>query len=106
MAQTPRKQAVKANLGTMGKKVLLVEGVDDWHAFDHLMQAVTGAPPVCELGYCDNDDGVLYILTGVAEASRQTQTVLGAVLDADRGKEDREEDGGIQARIRSLQGRL
>jgi hypothetical protein len=90
----------------MGKKVLLVEGLDDWHAFSHLIHASTGAFPAYELGHCDNDDGVLDILSGMTEASSQTQSVLGAVLDADQGKEGIARDRGIQARIRSLKGRL
>jgi hypothetical protein len=90
----------------MGKKVLLVEGPDDWHAFNHLIHTATGAFPTFELGHCDNDDGVLDILSGAIEASLQTQTALGAVLDADRTEETSAGNGGIQARIRSLQGRL
>jgi hypothetical protein len=90
----------------MGKKVLLVEGPDDWHAFSHLIQMSTGAFPAYELGHCNNDDGVLEILSGMTEASNQTQSVLGAVLDADRGKEETGGGTGIQARIRSLKGRL
>jgi hypothetical protein len=90
----------------MGKKVLLVEGPDDWHAFSHLIHISTGAFPGYELGHCDNDDGVLDILSGMTEASTQTQSVLGAVLDADHGKEETAGNSGIQARIRSLKGRL
>jgi hypothetical protein len=90
----------------MGPKSLLVEGQDDWHSFSHMIHESTGTFPTFELGYCGNDDGVLDILTGMAEASTKTQTVLGAVLDADRCKEDEAEHEGIQARIRSLQGRL
>jgi hypothetical protein len=90
----------------MGKKVLLVEGPDDWHAFSHLIHISTGAFPAYELGHCGNDDRVLDILSGMTEASSQTQSVLGAVLDADQGKEETSGDSGIQARIRSLKGRL
>jgi len=99
-------RAVSADLKRMGKKVLLVEGPDDWHAFNHLIHTATGAFPTFELGHCDNDDGVLDILSGAIEASLQTQTALGAVLDADRTEETSAGNGGIQARIRSLQGRL
>lgn len=106
MAQGPRTAAVKANLGKMGKKVLLVEGIDDWHAFGHLIQIATGALPVFELGYCGNDEGVLDVLQGATLASRPSQTILGATLDADRGEEADSGGMGIQARIRSLQGRL
>jgi hypothetical protein len=95
-------KAVKANLGKMGDRVLLVEGVDDWHATGHLILHTTGVFPTYELGYCENDDGVLDALTAITEASQRRQTVIGAVLDADRS----EADGGIQERIRSLQGRL
>ena len=90
----------------MGKKVLLVEGPDDWHAFSHLIHLSTGAFPAYELGHCGNDDGVLDVLSGMTEASSQTQSVLGAVLDADQGKDDTGGDSGILARIRSLKGRL
>lgn len=97
MAQGSNVPAVKADLVRMGKKVLLVEGRDDWHNLDHLLKATTGTLPSYELGHCDNDDGVLDLLTGMTEASQKTQTALGAILDADEE---------IQARIRSLQGRL
>jgi hypothetical protein len=70
MTSSPRLKSVKADLNKMGKKVLLVEGPDDWHAFNHLIQTVTGAYPAYELGHCDNDDGVLDILSGLTEASR------------------------------------
>lgn len=90
----------------MGAKVLLVEGLDDWHVFSHLIHASTGTFPPYELGYCGNDDGALDLLTGMTEASKKTQSVLGAVLDADRCGEDEAGHEGIQARIRSLQGRL
>lgn len=90
----------------MGKKVLLVEGPDDWHAINNLIHKSTGAFPSYELGYCNNDNGVLDILSGMTEASNQTQSILGAVLDADLGKEGKAGDSGIQARIRSLKGRL
>ena len=106
MAASPQVRSIKADLKRMGKKVLLVEGLDDWHAFSHLIHASTGAFPAYELGHCDNDDGVLDILSGMTEASSQTQSVLGAVLDADQGKEGIARDRGIQARIRSLKGRL
>jgi len=106
MTASPKVRSTKADLKCMGKKVLLVEGPDDWHAFSHLIHISTGAFPAYELGHCDNDDGVLDILSGMAEASRQTQSVLGAVLDADRAKEEIAGDSGIQARIRSLKGRL
>jgi hypothetical protein len=95
-----------ADLKSMGKKVLLVEGIDDWHAFSHLIRRSTGVFPTYELGHCNNDDGVLDMLSGMTEASSQTQTVLGAVLDADRGRDETVELSGIQARIRSLKGRL
>lgn len=106
MAASLKVKAVKADLKRMGKKALLVEGPDDWHAICHLIHITTGAFPTYELGHCDNDDGVLDILSGVMEASTQTQTVLGAVLDADCAEEGIIGDSGIQARIRSLQGRL
>jgi hypothetical protein len=106
MTASPQVRSTKADLKSMGKKVLLVEGPDDWHAFSHLIHRSTGAFPTYELGHCNNDDGVLDILSGMTEASSQTQSVLGAVLDADRGKEESLGDSGIQARIRSLKGRL
>jgi hypothetical protein len=106
MTANPQVKSVKADLNSMGKKVLLVEGPDDWHAINHLIHISTGVYPAYQLGHCDNDDGVLDILSGLTEASRQTQTTLGAVLDADQGKDGIAEDSGIQARIRSLQGRL
>jgi hypothetical protein len=90
----------------MGQKVLLVEGPDDWHAFSHLIHLSTGTFPAYELGHCQNDDGVLDILTGMTESSSKMQSILGAVLDADHGKEQSPEDSGIQSRIQSLQGRL
>ena len=89
-----------------GKQVLLVEGPDDWHAFCHLVHKTTGAYPVFELGYCINDDGILDTLSGLTEASGKKQTVIGAVLDADQGKDEIVGDSGVQARIRSLKGRL
>jgi len=98
--------AVKADLAKMGRKVLLVEGIDDWHNFGHLILASIGSLPTCEMGHCDNDEGVLDRLTAMTEGSRRTQTVLGAVLDADRGKPEVPGDTGIQHRIRTLQGRL
>lgn len=98
--------AVKANLTQMGKKVLLVEGVDDWHNIRNLICATTGALPPYEVGECENDDGLMDRLTAMTETSRQTQMVLGAVLDADRGKPGLSGDTGLQHRIRSLQGRL
>lgn len=106
MAASLQVRAVKADLTGMGAKVLLVEGQDDWHSFSHLIHASTGMFPPYDLGYCGNDDGVLDILTGMTEASKKTQAVLGAVLDADRCKEGEIGHEGIQARIRSLQGRL
>jgi hypothetical protein len=106
MPAGPQIKAVKADLTRMGKKVLLVEGPDDWHAFSHLIHKSSGAFPHYELGHCDNDDGVLDILSAMTEASNQTQSVLGAVLDADQRKKEGAEDEGIQSRIRSLQGRL
>src|SRR5208337_2643241 len=104
MASNAVKSA-PANLNRMGKKVLLVEGPDDWHVFARLVQRSTGAFPAFELGHCHNDDGVLDMLSGLTEASSKTQSVLGAVLDSDQGKEEIAEDSGIRARIRSLQGR-
>jgi len=106
MAQTPKTVAFRANLETMGKKALLVEGVNDWHDFNNLIYKITGASPHFELGYCGNDGDVLDLLQSVPLASRLPQTVVGAVLDADRAKESDSEGTGIQARIRSLQGRL
>lgn len=106
MAPNPQIMAVKADLTRMGKKVLLVEGLDDWHAFSHLIHKSTGAFPHYELGHCDNDDGVLDVLSGMTEASTKTQTILGAVLDADQCKNEDAGDEGIQSRFRSLQGRL
>src|ERR1017187_9784515 len=103
---SPKITAKSADLASMGPKALLVEGQDDWHSFSHMIHESTGTFPTFELGYCGNDDRVLDILTGMTEASTKTQTVLGAVLDADRCKEDEAEHEGIQARIRSLQGRL
>jgi len=97
---------MKAHLASMGKRVLLVEGPDDWHAFNHLIHESTGAFPDYELGYCDNDDGVLDVLSGMTEASTKTQMILGAVLDADQCMIESAGDEGIRARIRSLQGRL
>jgi hypothetical protein len=106
MTQGSRTAAVKANLEKMGKRVLLVEGIDDWHAFGHMIQTATGALPVYDLGYCGNDDGVLDVLHGATLASRPSQTILGAVLDADRGEVADSSATGVQARIRSLQSRL
>lgn len=106
MSASPQVKSVRADLKSMGKKVLLVEGPDDWHAFSHLIHLSTGAFPAYELGHCGNDDGVLDVLSGMTEASSQTQSVLGAVLDADQGKDDTGGDSGILARIRSLKGRL
>jgi hypothetical protein len=106
MTAGPQVQSVKADLKCMGKKVLLVEGPDDWHAFSHLIHISTGSFPAYELGYCNNDDGVLDILSGMTEASRQMQSVLGAILDADQRTEGSIGDSGIKARIRSLKGRL
>ncbi len=42
----------------------------------------------------------------MTEASTKTQTILGAVLDADQCSKEDAGDGGIQSRIRVLQGRL
>jgi hypothetical protein len=106
MPPSPRLGSVKADLKSMGRKVLLVEGPDDWHAFNNLIHKSTGAFPAYELGHCNNDDGVLDILSGMTEASTQTQSVLGAVLDTDQSREDGSGGGGIQARIRTLKGRL
>jgi hypothetical protein len=106
MAASPQIKAVKADLTHMGKKVLLVEGPDDWHAFNHMIHKSTGAFPLYELGHCDNDDGVLDVLSGMTEASTKTQTIIGAVLDADQCRKEDAGDEGIQSRIRSLQGRL
>ena len=72
MAASSQMKAVKADLTRMGKKVLLVEGLDDWHAFSHLIHKSTGAFPSYELGHCDNDDGVLDVLSGMTEASTKT----------------------------------
>jgi hypothetical protein len=106
MATSPQIKAVKADLTHMGKKVLLVEGPDDWHALSHLINKSTGTFPKYELGYCENDDGVLDVLSGMTEASTKTQAILGAILDADQCKKDDAGNEGIQSRIRSLQGRL
>lgn len=84
MSASPRLKAKKADLSDMGPKALLVEGPDDWHAFSHLIRKSKGAFPDYELGYCDNDDGVLDVLSGMTEASTKTQLILGAVLDADQ----------------------
>jgi 5S rRNA maturation endonuclease (ribonuclease M5) len=50
MAQGSNVPAVKADLVRMGKKVLLVEGRDDWHNLGHLLKATTGTLPSYELG--------------------------------------------------------
>ena len=106
MTVSANVKSVKADLRTMGKKVLLVEGPDDWHALSHLIHTMTGAFPDYELGYCGNDDGVLDLLSGLTQASRQTQTLVGAILDADQGNKETDTDSGVQARIRSLKGRI
>jgi len=106
MAASPKIKAVKANLASMGNRVLLVEGPDDWHAFNHLIHASSGAFPGYDLGHCDNDDGVLDVLSGMTEASTKTQMILGAVLDADQCNIEDAADSGIRSRIRSLHGRL
>jgi hypothetical protein len=106
MSASPKFQAEPANLARMGPKVLLVEGPDDCHALGHLVHTFTGHFPSFCLGHCGNDNGVLDTLSGMTEASKKTQDILGAVLDADRCKEDEFGHEGIQARIRSLQGRL
>jgi hypothetical protein len=99
-------KAEKADLIRMGQRVLLVEGPDDWHAFGHLIHKATGAWPIYKLGYCENDEGILDILSGMTEASKKTQAILGAVLDADQVESGGTGDGGIRSRVRSLQGRL
>lgn len=106
MSAGPQIKALKADLAHMGKKALLVEGPDDWHAFCHLVHKATGAFPSYELGHCINEEGVLEILTGMTEASQKTQAILGAVLDADQSETEGTGDGGIRSRVRSLQGRL
>ena len=106
MAAILQVRAVKADLSRMGKKVLLVEGLDDWHAISHLIHLSTGAFPTYELGHRENDDGVLDVLSGMTEASAKTQVVLGAVFDADQCTEGEFGHVGIEARIRELQGQL
>jgi hypothetical protein len=106
MSASSKLIAAKADLAHMGQRVLLVEGPDDWHTFSHLIHRATGAFPAYELGYCDNDDGVLDVLSGMTEASTKTQVILGAVLDADRCEKGAAAGEGIRSRIRSLQGRL
>jgi hypothetical protein len=106
MTSSSGAEAVKANLAKMGKKVLLVEGKDDWHTFGHIVRIATGAFPAFEMGYCGSDSAVQDTLLGMTQASRSRQTVVGAVLDADRVLEEDSGRAGIEGRIRALRGAL
>jgi hypothetical protein len=88
-------QAQPADLASNGKGLLLVEGVDDWHAFHHIVSCITDKEAFFDIGYCGNDDAVLDRLSSVIVGSGTIKSVLGAVLDADA-------DTGVDARLQSI----
>jgi hypothetical protein len=88
-------QAQTADLSSEGKNLLLVEGVDDWHAFHHIVRSITNREAIFDIGYCGNDVAVLDRLSSVVVGSETTKSILGAVLDADAGK-------GVKARLGSI----
>ena len=92
-------QAQAADLSLGGESLLLVEGVDDWHAFHHIFRQVIGNEASFTIGYCGNDDAVLEMLSSVVVGSRTTKSILGAVLDADA-------DTGVEARLQSIRNSL
>jgi hypothetical protein len=88
-------QAQEADLTSSGSSLLLVEGIDDWHAFHHIIRHITNNEVFFDIGYCGNDDAVLDKLSTVIVGSGTTKTILGAVLDADA-------DTGVESRLQSL----
>jgi hypothetical protein len=88
-------QAQPADLASEGNNLLLVEGVDDWHAFHHIFRYVTNKAAAFEIGYCGNDTAVLDLLSSVVVGSGTAKSTLGAVLDADA-------DTGVKARMQSI----
>jgi hypothetical protein len=94
-AEAEMVQAQPADLASEGKGLLLVEGVDDWHAFRHIVRGIRDREPFFEIGYCGNDDAVLDRLSSVVVGSGTTKSALGAVLDADA-------DTGVDARLESI----
>jgi hypothetical protein len=88
-------QAQPADLASEGNNLLLVEGVDDWHAFHHIVRHITNKAAVFEIGYCGNDTAVVDRLSSVVVGSGTAKSILGAVLDADP-------DTGVKARMQSI----
>jgi len=94
-AEAEMVQAQPADLASEGNNLLLVEGVDDWHAFHHIVRHITNKAAVFEIGYCGNDTAVLDRLSSVVVGSGTAKSILGAVLDADA-------DTGVKARMQSI----
>jgi hypothetical protein len=88
-------QAQAADLTSNGNSLLLVEGIDDWHAFHHIIKHITNKEAVFDIGYCGNDDAVLEKLSTVIVGSGTAKSILGAILDADT-------DTGVKARLQSI----
>lgn len=88
-------QAQEADLTSSGRSLLLVEGVNDWHVFHHIIKQITKKEAFFDIGYCGNDDAVLDKLSTVIVGSGTTKFILGAILDADA-------DTGVQSRLRSI----
>lgn len=88
-------RAQEADLTSDGKSLLLVEGIDDWHSFYHIISCTTSRQALYDIGYCGNDDAVLDRLGSVVVGSGTTKSILGAVLDADA-------DTGVEARLQSI----
>jgi len=88
-------QAQAADLTSSGDSLLLVEGIDDWHAFHHIIRHITNQEAAFDIGYCGNDNAVLEKLSTVIVGSGTAKSILGAILDADA-------DTGIEARLESI----
>uniref|UniRef100_E6PX04 DUF4435 domain-containing protein n=1 Tax=mine drainage metagenome TaxID=410659 RepID=E6PX04_9ZZZZ len=88
-------QAIKANLSSAAKELLLVEGVNDWHILGHITADLRQRRTDFEIGYCNNDSDLMDMLGSVLVVSNSTKRVLGAVLDAD-------EDTGVEKRLKNL----
>jgi len=78
-----------------GRSLLLVEGVDDKHAFFHIFMRATGREPAFAIDSCDSDSGVLERLGSIVVGVESELAVIGAVLDADA-------DTGVVRRRQSI----
>ncbi len=92
-------QALKANLSSDAEKLLLVEGVDDWHILGHITAGLRQTGTAFEIGYCNNDSDLMDMLGSALVVSNSTKRFLGAVLDSDA-------DTGVGRRLEDIRSRL